>query len=199
MEKKDETPPPNVAKEPEERMPLELSKPGSVADTSPMLKAPEEEEARPKAIPIAEPPAPPAANTPRPEKDAYQPQTRVAEMRGTVSNRGAEDAVNAAMTIEGKYMAEVQKAVGLKWHRFSRSQLDLAKPGTFSVHFFVHPDGSVRQDDITVLSEKDNVVLETVAVKSILSAKIPPIPRELRTSLDKGRFSASITFLIGVY
>jgi hypothetical protein len=56
----------------------------------------------------------------------------------------------------------------------------------------------VKPGDITVLSDKGNVVLESVAVKSILSARIPPIPRELRTSLDKGRFSAGINFLIGL-
>lgn len=198
VEKREETPPEKAPKAPEERLPLELSRPGSVAEDSPMLKAPEEEETRPKAIPVAAPPAVPVANTPRPERDAFQPETRTAEMRGSISNRGLEDAVNAAMTIEGKYMAEIQKAVGIKWHKYVGPQRDLAKPGTFRVHFFVSPDGSVKPDDITILSEKDNIVLESVAVKSILNAKIPPVPRELRSSLDKGRFSAGITFLIGL-
>jgi hypothetical protein len=105
--------------------------------------------------------------------------------------------VNAVATVEGKYMSEIQKAVGIKWHRFAAAQRDLCKPGIFAVHFLVSPDGSVKPEDITILSDKDNVVLESVAVKSILSAKIPPIPRELRSSLEKGRFSAGINFLIG--
>ncbi len=196
--KKEESPPEHPAKEPGERLPLEISKPGSVADASPMLKAPNEEEPLPKAIPVATASTRPVANTARPEKDAFQPQTRVAEMRGSIGDRGAEDAVNAAMTVEGQYMAEIQKAVGIKWHKLVGPQRDLAKPGIFTVHFFVSPDGSVKFDDITILSDKDNVVLESVAVKSILSAKIPPMPRELRTSHDKGRFSAGINFLIGL-
>jgi len=196
--KREESPPDKPAKDPEERPPPDASKPGTVADAPPMLKPPDEEEAPPRAIPIAPPPARPVVNTPRPEKDAFQPQTRTAEMRGSISDRGAEDAVNAVMTIEGKYMAEIQKAVGIKWHKYVGPQRDLAKPGIFTVHFFVSPDGSVKPGDITVLSDKANVVLESVAVKSILSAKIPPIPRELRTSLDKGRFSAGINFLIGL-
>ncbi len=197
-EKKEDSPPEKPSKTAEEPLPTEVSRPGSVADASPMLKAPEEEEARPKAVPVAAPPAVPVANTPRPEKDAFQPQTRTAEMRGSIGNRGAEDAANAAMTIEGKYMAEIQKAIGIKWHRLAGTRRDLAKPGVFTVHFFVSPDGSVRPDDVTVLSDKDNVVLESVAVRAILSAKIPPIPLELRRSLDKGRFSAGINFLIGL-
>jgi outer membrane biosynthesis protein TonB len=196
--KAEESPPEKPSNDPDKSPPIEVSKPGSVADTSPMLKVPEEEEVRPKAIPVAQPPAAPLVNAPRPEKNAYQPETRTAEMRGSISDRGAEDAVNAAMTIEGKYMAEIQKAVGAKWHRLAGPRRDLAKPGVFAVHFFVSPDGSVKPDDITVLSEKDNVVLESVAVKAILSAKIPPVPRELRANLDKGRFSAGINFLIGL-
>ncbi len=163
-----------------------------------MLKAPDEDEPRPKAIPVAAPPAMPLANAPRPEKDAFQPLTRVAEMRGSIGNRAAEDAVNAVMTIEGKYMAEIQKAVGVKWHKLVGPQRAFGKPGIFAVHFFVSPDGSVRADDVTILSDKDNVVLESVAVKSILSAKIPPVPRELQANLDRGRFSAGINFLIGL-
>ncbi|MCE9518947.1 MAG: hypothetical protein K8R87_05210 [Verrucomicrobia bacterium] len=198
IEKKEESPPKQPAKESEEHLPLDISKPGSIADVSPMLKAPDEDEPLPKAIPVAATTARPVPNTARPEKDAFQPQTRVAEMHGSIGERGAEDAVNAAMTIEGQYMAEIQKAVGIKWHKLVGPQRDLAKPGIFTVHFFVSPDGSVKFDDITILSDKGNVVLESVAVKSILTAKIPPMPRELRTSHDKGRFSAGINFLIGL-
>lgn len=195
--KKEESPPDHQPKKPEDRLPLEISKPGSIADVTPMLKAPDEDEQLPKAIPVPAAAAQLAAITPRPEKDAFQPETRTAQIRGSISDRGAEDAVNAAMTIEGKYMAEIQKAVGIKWHKHVRPQRDLAKPGIFTVHFFVGPDGSVKSDDITILSDKDNVVLESVAVKSILTAKIPPVPRELRTAHDKG-FSAGINFLIGL-
>ncbi len=197
VEKKAESPPEYPAKAPEDRLPLEVSKAGSVADVAPMLKAPDEDEPLPKAIPVTS--ARPVANTARPEKDAFQPLTRTAEIRGSISDRGTEDAVNAAMTIEGQYMAEVQKAVGIKWHKLVGPQRDLAKPGIFTVSFLVSPDGSVKYEDINVFpSDKGNVVLESVAVRAIHDAKIPPIPRELQRSLVKSQFSATINFLIGL-
>lgn len=197
-QRKDTPPEKQTSVQKDDHLPLDVSKPGTVVDAAPMLKAPDEDEVLPKAIPVATPPAAPSLNTPRPERDAFQPETRVAEMRGSIGNRGAEDAVNAVMTAEGKYMAEIQRAVGIKWHKYVGPQRDMAKPGIFTVHFLVSEDGSVKPEDITVLSEKNNVVIESVAVKAIRDAKIPPVPRELRGSLDKGRFSAGINFLIGI-
>ena len=182
-----------------EHLPIDVRKPhdkNALPEPTPAMKTPEDEPL-PKAIPVAPPPAP---VTPRPEKNAYVPQTRTSEVKGTIRNQGVEDAVDAMETAEGKYMAEIQKRVGEKWHRYlamTRNR-DLSKPGVFAVTFVVNMDGSVHPEDISVRSDMGNVAIESIAVKAIREAKLPPIPTDLLRQLDRGRFSTGINFLINL-
>lgn len=166
-----------------ERLPLEVSRPGSTADAAAMLKSPEEDEKDVpplKAIPIVHPPAPPAppADTPpRPQKDAFQPQTRVAEVKGTISNLGDEDSVNAVATPEGRYIRQVHAAIARRWHANMRARADLVNPGRIRVYFSISKDG--KPEKIEFLSDKRDLMLQDVTLTSILEAQLPPVPEEV--------------------
>lgn len=192
QKKAGETAPKTTQGEGEEHLPLDVKKADSPPRAIPMpsMKAPNED-----APPT--PPAPPAPPVPNPEKDAFVPETRTANVKGSISNQGGEDAVNARETMEGRYMRQVHEAVGVKWHKLYAAKRDFANPGIFSIHFFIAADGSVKPEDINVHSNHNNVVIESVAIQSIREAKIPPIPAELLKVLDHGRFPAVMNFLIG--
>ena len=202
MTKPQEAPPEKNTREPEakmskdegaEHLPLEVRTADNPPRAIPLpaMKAPDED------APPTTPPVPPAPPVPKPEKNAFVPQTRTAQTKGSAGNQGDEDALNAMETMEGRYMRQIHEAIGVRWHKLVATKRDFAKPGIFSVSFLVYPDGSVKSADIRVNSNGDNVVLESVAIKSILDAKIPPIPRELLRTLDRGSFSAVMNFLIG--
>jgi hypothetical protein len=149
------------------------------SEAPPIMRSPEER-AAPRAIPVAAS----ATNTPRPEKDAFQPETHRGNIKGMVSKIGGEDAVNAASTAEGRYRAEVWSIIEKKWHQLARARPDVVEPGKLGLHFYVNKDGKV--EDFKWDFTEASVLVQEFTLKAILESKLPPFPKDL-LSLDKQR------------
>ncbi|TLD72116.1 hypothetical protein FEM03_05155 [Phragmitibacter flavus] len=144
----------------------------------------------PKAIPMPEP----IANTPNPKENAFQPHTRTAAVKGTISNRGAMDAVNAAATPTGRYMRQVTSAIERKWHLLRKVNQDFVEPGQLRIKFYVNKDGET--EDITILHNNANAVLTDFSLTAILKAELPRIPEDLLLILEKERVEIEYDIVI---
>lgn len=178
-----------LAKKAPETKPPELRKPEETRDALPLMRTPED-----VSIPNAIPMAAPVANTLRPEKDAFQPETRRSTVKGTISNVGTEDAVNAAATPVGRYMRQVTGAIEKKWHQFRLARAGDVEPGKMGLRFFVNKNGKV--EDIEFLFKEANALMEDFTIEAILKAEIPPIPKDLLPILEKGRVEITYDIVI---
>lgn len=165
--------------------------PAPAADPSPPMPPPQPPEPpAPQALPLPNP----LANAPKPEKDAFQPETRTAKAKGRLSNRGDADAVDAAATSTGRYMRQVTSAIEKKWHRLRIEKQDFVEPGKLSLKFYVNKNG--QAEDITIVFNHANPVLTDFSITAILKANIPPIPEDLLLILDKERFPIEYDIVI---
>jgi len=179
-----------------ELLPLEVRRPPAKKeepkpDSPPEMKTPDQ-------VPVmkAEPVAEPLVNTPRPEKDAFQPETRVGKNKGGINTPGREDAVNAIATPKGRYMRKVTSAIEKKWHALSRMRADAVQPGRLRVLFKVSKDGKIKPQDVKILYNKANPMLTDFTITAILEAEIPPIPQDLLPILDDERVEIEYEFVI---
>ena len=165
--------------------------PEQVKPPQPVMKAPQDDPPVPKAIPVAKP----LANTPRHEEDSFMPQTRVSNVKGSIANRGGEDAVNAVRTLAGRYDRTVQGAIEQRWHKDVNMKMVYMKPGKIGLRFFVSKDGTVRKQDVSVIFDEGGPMLKESALSAIFNAKLPPIPDDLLPMLDKERFEVNCHFI----
>lgn len=168
--------------------PPEMQKPEETRNALPLMRNPEEKSV-PRAIPTAS-----MANTPRPEKNAFQPETHRGAVKGTISNLGGEDAVNAAATPVGRYMRQVTGAVEKKWHQFRLARADAVEPGKMGLRFYVNKNGKV--EDLEFLFKEANALMEDFTIEAILKADIPPIPKDLLPILEKERVEITYDIVI---
>lgn len=137
----------------------------------------------------------PVVNTlPKPRENAFQPQTRTSSVKGTISNRGTTDSVNAAATPTGRYMRQVTSSIERKWHSLRKVHQDFVEPGKLRIRFYVNKDG--KTEDITILDNKANAVLTDFSLTAILKAEIPPIPKDLLPILEKERVEIEYDIVI---
>jgi hypothetical protein len=180
-----------LVKEGEEHLPLEVKKPVTKADMPPEPPpAPDAAAPAVKAIPVADP----VVGMPKPDKDAFMPQTRTSKVKGTISNRGNDDAVNAASSPTGRYMRQVTSAIEKKWHLNRRMKADFVEPGKLRLHFYVNKNG--KPEDLKIVFAEANAVMTDFTISSILEAGIPPIPKDLLPILDKERFEIEYDVVI---
>lgn len=164
----------------------------------PEVKPPAEEAA--KAEPMVkktEPPKPavmPLMNTPKPEADAFQPETHTSNKKGGIDAIGSEDAVNAKSTTMGAYRRQATGAVEKKWHALIRQKLDVVEPGNLSVRFYINKNGKV--EDARITHNRASPLLADVTLEAILMAEIPPIPKELLPVLDRERMEINYDVVI---
>lgn len=163
--------------------------PADSAETAPLMRSPQEKSA-PRAIPVATP----VANTPRQEKDAFQPETHRSATKGGISNASSEDAVNAASTPVGRYMRQVTGAIEKKWHQYRRARADAVEPGKMGLRFFVNKNGKV--EDLEFTFKESTPLMEDFTIEAILKAEIPPIPRDLLPILEKERVEINYDIVI---
>lgn len=168
--------------------PPDMQKPEETRNALPTMRTPEEKSV-PRAIPMAK-----TANTPRPEKDAFQPETHRSSVKGTISNIGNEDAVAAAATPVGRYMRQVTGAVEKKWHQFRLARADAVEPGKMGLRFYVNKNGKV--EDLEFLFKESNALMEDFTIEAILKADIPPIPKDLLPILEKERVEITYDIVI---
>ncbi len=198
----------SLAKADREHLPIEMRKPEPMTPDSPPEPKTEPQsqpEPKPKSEPPAEmappPPAPkaipiaePVRNTPKPEKNAFQPHTRTSENAGTISNMGMVDSVNAAATPTGRYMKRVTSAIEKKWHKLRQEKADFVEPGKLRLKFFVNKAG--RPEDVSIVFNEANAVLTDFSLSAILLADIPPIPTDLLPILEKERVEMQYDIVI---
>jgi hypothetical protein len=165
--------------------------PEQVKPAQPAMRTPQDDPPVPKAVPVAKP----LANTPNPEQDAFMPETRVSNVKGSIASRGGQDAVNAARTMAGVYDRAVQDAIGQRWHKDVNMKTIYMVPGKIGLRFFVGKDGTVRREDVTVIFDESGPMLKESALNAILKAKLPSIPKDLLPMLDKDRFEVNCHFI----
>lgn len=169
-------------------LPVEMP-PKQKADEPPAPKP--EPEVR-KAIAVPEP----IANTPKPQKDAFQPQTRVSANKGTVNTPGLEDSVDAQATPKGVYMRQVTGAIEKRWHFLRRQRAEFVEPGRLRLRFYVSKNGKIRPQDISIVSNKANPILADFTLTAILQASVPPIPENLLSTLEDERLEIEYDVVI---
>jgi len=173
------SPPPNSLKliEPPQMQP---------ASAKPSTQTPAQQEQRPASPPSSSPGAPGP-------KKGYQPETRQTVIRGNISNRG-RSSVAADATPIGRYKKALSVAIGSRWYRYIDERMGLISIGTVSVNFKVTSSGKVA--DLRVVSSNGNQSLTDCSLRSIMDAKLPPIPPEVAKTLQNGCFEIDFSFNI---
>ncbi|RBP39652.1 TonB-like protein [Roseimicrobium gellanilyticum] len=156
----------------------------------PIMREAAEEVPIPKAIPVAKP----VVNTPKPQENAFQPETHRGKIKGSISNVGDEDAVAAAATPAGRYKRIVTSAIEKKWHQYRIQRMDAVEPGHMSLRFYVNKKGKI--EDLKILEEKASPLFEDFTIEAILKAEIPPLPADLVPMLDKERLEMTYNIVI---
>jgi len=197
--KKEETPSEKMVHEAEkdgsEHLPLDVRKPMNKADEPPKQREPMDDPPVPKAIPIATPPTPPPAPVlPKPEKNAFSPETRTSKQNGGVSKQGDEDAVNAVGSPSGRYMREVTGAVEKRWGILRLEKGDFIQPGKLRLHFYVNKQG--KPEGLEVISGDAKALLREFSMRAVKEANIPRIPQDLLPILDQGRFEIEYDIVV---
>ncbi|MFN0075147.1 MAG: hypothetical protein ACKVY0_01600 [Prosthecobacter sp.] len=202
------------------RLSIEVRKPEAASDSPPMPQKPEPptSPARdtaqtmpespppqpvpkampiPKALPVADD-EPVTRSTLNPDPNAFTPFTRTSQTKGTISNRGTENAVDAEDSPKGRYIRQVTGQVEKKWHIYRTLRRDGVTYGSLKITFYVNKKGKV--EDLRVVNDKEsNPVLTGFTLQAIRDAEIPPIPADVLPSLpmnDQERLKIEYNVLI---
>ena len=128
------------------------------------------------------------------DENVFQPETRRNKVAGRISNRG-KSAVNAAETPLGHYTRKVTGAVEKRWHYERRRNADFVSFGSLRVSFSVSADGKTGK--LKIHEDDANPVMVDFTLGAILSAEIPPMPKEVRELL--GDEPLEITYDVIIY
>ena len=123
----------------------------------------------------------------------YQPETRQTVIRGNISNRG-RSSVEAEATPIGRYKKAVADAIGSRWYYYVDEKMGLLSIGTVSVSFKVTGSGKVT--GLHVVSSNSNESLTDCSLRSIMDAKLPPIPPDVTKTLQDGSLEIDYSFTI---
>jgi TonB family protein len=102
--------------------------------------------------------------------------------------------VAAEATPLGRYKKSVSTAIGSRWYYYVNERMGLLSIGTVSVTFKVTASGKVT--DLRVVSSNSNESLTDCSLRSIMDAKIPPIPPEVAATLQNGSLEIDYSFTI---
>jgi TonB family protein len=123
----------------------------------------------------------------------YRPETRQTVLYGNISNRG-RSSIAAQGTPIGRYKKYVSDAIGSRWYYYVNERMGLISIGTVSVSFKVTPSGKVT--GLRILSSNGNQSLTDCSLRSIMEAKLPPIPPEVVPTLESGSIEIDFNFTI---
>jgi outer membrane biosynthesis protein TonB len=126
-------------------------------------------------------------------KKGYQPETRQTVIRGNISNRG-RSSVAAEATPIGRYKKSVADAIGSRWYYYVKERMGLLSIGTVDVSFKVAPSGKVT--GLHVVHSNSNESLTDCSLRSIMDAKLPPIPADVARTLQDGCLEIDYSFTI---
>jgi outer membrane biosynthesis protein TonB len=147
-----------------------------------------------------EPPVPTQTPTPTPEltppspASAYRDLQQKTIIRGGISNRGPA-AVNAVGTPLGRYVKQLQDAIGSRWYYLMDKNADLKSVGTTELRFDIEPDGHIT--NLRVVSNTTTEACASLAIRSVEETKFPPLSSDLIATLPDGHLSMDkMTFSI---
>jgi outer membrane biosynthesis protein TonB len=123
----------------------------------------------------------------------YQPETRQTVIKGNISNRG-RSSVAAEATPLGRYRKGVADAIGSRWYYYVDERMGLLSIGTVDVSFKVTASGKVS--GLHVISSNGNESLTDCSLRSIMDAKIPPIPSDVARTLQNGVLEIDYSFTV---
>jgi len=175
-------PPPNSLKllEP----PQEQEKP---SDSKPQNPTQTAQQTPPSA---ARPPSQPGTQG---SKKGYQPESRQTVISGNISNKG-RSSVAAEATPIGRYKKRMSDAIGSRWYYYVNERMGLLSIGTVNVAFKITASGKVI--GLHVVSTNSNESLTDCSLRSIMDAKLPPIPSEVAQTLQDGSLEIEYSFTI---
>ena len=125
-------------------------------------------------------------------RKGYQQETRQTVIRGNISNRG-RSSVAAEATPIGRYRKAVSDAIGSRWYFYVDREMTLLSVGTVDVSFKVDANG--KPTGLHVV-RGSNEALTDCSVRSIIDAKLPPIPPDVAATLQNGMLEIDYSFTI---
>ena len=176
------TPPPNSVKLLE--MPKDQPTPQPSTPKTTSAQAPSQ-----RAAPPSNPSMPGSSGA----KKGYQQETRQTVISGNISNRG-HSSVAAEATPIGRYKKQVATHIGSRWYKYIDERMGLISIGTVSVTFKVTASGKIS--GLRVVSSNGNESLTDCSLRSIMDAKLPPIPPEVVPTLQDGCIEIDYSFTI---
>lgn len=123
----------------------------------------------------------------------YQPETRQTVIHGNISNRG-RSSVAAEATPLGRYRKGVSDAIGSRWYYYVDERMGILSIGTVDVSFKVTASGKVS--GLHVVSSNGNESLTDCSLRSIMDAKLPPIPPDVVRTLQNGVLEIDYSFTV---
>jgi outer membrane biosynthesis protein TonB len=157
-----------------------------------LLELPKEQPSPHPSVPQTSPTSPASPTGEQGSKKGYQPETRQTVVYGSISNNPGRSSVDAKATPLGKYKKTVSTAIGSRWYYYEE---EMSPPiGNISVSFKVTTSGKVA--DLHVISSTSNSALTDCSLRSIMEAKIPPIPPDVAAALQNGSLEMDFSFTI---
>ncbi|MEI6081559.1 MAG: energy transducer TonB [Verrucomicrobiota bacterium] len=123
----------------------------------------------------------------------YQPETHQTVIHGNISNRG-RSSVAAESTPLGRYRKGVSDAIGSRWYYYVDERMGVLSIGTVDVSFKVTASGKVS--GLHVVSSNGNESLTDCSLRSIMDAKLPPIPPDVARTLQNGVLEIDYSFTV---
>lgn len=157
-----------------------------------LLQPPETKPSRNSATQPPSPAAPSAPGSPGTTK-GYQPESRQTVIHGNISNKGRSSVATEATPI-GRYKKAVADAIGSRWYYYVDERMGLLSIGSVDVSFKVTREGKVT--GLRVVRGNSNQSLTDCSLRSIMDAKIPPIPPDVASTLQNGSLEIDYSFTI---
>ena len=111
-------------------------------------------------------------------RNGFRSEAKATVMEGSISRRSNIASKNVKATPVGKYMSQISKLVERGWQSRMMQHADLVQPGTMIISFMVDKRGKVRNINI-VSQTAGSESQRSLTFQALLSAKIPPMPKEV--------------------
>lgn len=128
-------------------------------------------------------------------QDAYMPYSRTRQVKGGVTQRGDQNAINAAKTIAGDYYRQAQDTIGQRWNKEVAIKNVKLLPGRVVLRVLVDRNGYVTPEDVTVALDNGGPVLKETAFNAVANTKLPPLPPDMAPVLESDKFEMLINFI----
>ena len=149
-----------------ERLPKEAQNPSEAEAAKPAGGAPDSVRTKPR----------------EPREPGFRSEVRKKRLRGSIRRQG-KSSLDVENTALGRYQAKLSRAVESQWQRNCLRYREHITPGMLTIRFLLDEKG--RVSDIKFLDVMEaNTIQKGFTMKSIQSADIPPMPKEIARELD---------------